>query len=258
MPLAIPQSVNYPSPLTPIPSRMQDEPKNGRKQITAEIDWNLMGGAQNCVSFNVQFNGTLNFEQISFIHVDNSQCAADVIFMWPDTSMTTTVPAGLPLAMVPVLSNALSFFVNSPGALLGDITRFTITNYPVMPVDLPTTAESQTVGGGGSPIQPETIQLIAAGLNGTLENLFIGAAIGPGPTASANATFVVQDGNGSNLAGPGGFVLNCGAGEALNAPVCNLTALNWRFRNGLKIIVTAGSWAGAVAQWNSFASYKQP
>src|SRR4051812_21854302 len=133
MPLLIPQPTNYPSPLVAVPSLMQDEPKEGRKQVPCEILWNIMGGTTKCIAFNLKNNATLEISQISTLKVDNSQSAADVTFIFPDTSDTVTIPAGTPLAVVPVFSNAVQFYVSAPAALVGDVTRFQILNYRTYP-----------------------------------------------------------------------------------------------------------------------------
>lgn len=256
MSLLIPPAVNYPSPLTQIPSRMQDEPKNGRKQIPAEILWGTMGGPSNCVSFNTQNNATQNFEQITTLKVDNSLCGADVVFIWPDVADTITVPAGTPYALVPVLSNQLQFFVSGPQAKLGDITRFQLLNYQVPPADIPATVESQSsstgaitiAGGAGGPII-----LAPATVSGTLETLQLNIS---NPAAGASQTVVsVADGAGRTLIN--GWNIGVPAIGFAWLKVIDLNALNWRFTNGLVMSFIAGGGAGAFIA-NTFSDWHTP
>lgn len=256
MALIVPSSVNYPSPLTAIPSRMQDEPVEGRKQIPIEIDWGVMGGAANCVSFNFQNNATLNVSQIATMKIDNSASGADVTFIFTDTGETITIPAGSPLVVVPVFSNSTSFFASAPKGKTGDITRAQVLNYPNYPADVPETTESQIassggtviVGGGGGPVQ-----LVPAGINGTLETLKLMIS-NPAGGASQSSISVID--------GAGGVFINAwnvglpAIAFASQTPM-DFNNANWRFTNGLSMTFGAAGGAGSFIA-NTFVDYHQP
>lgn len=260
MPLIIPPSVNYPSPLTAVPSLMQDEPIEGRKQVSAEILWATMGGARKSVAINLQNNATLNISQISTLKVDNSQSGADVTFIFPDTSDTIVIPAGTPLAVVPIFSNATQLYISAPLALASDVTRFQLLNYATAPADVPQTTASQTASSGGTVVGggPVTTQLIAPGINGTLETLQLWFSIATAPVANTQFVISVQDGqatprvliNSWNVAAPA-------AVTAMMAPILDFDDLNWRFVNGLVINYAVGGGAG-LAIANTFADYHTP
>jgi hypothetical protein len=258
MALVIPSSVNYPSPLFANASRMQDEPKNGRQQIALEFDWGIMGGPANCVSVNVQGNRVNNFEQIATLKVDNSQSGADVVFIWPDVTDTITIPARSPYVLVPVLSNALQFFVVAAQGQVGDITRVQLLNYPVSPSDVPPTVESQTASSGGTVIGSVSSQLIAAGINGTLETMDVSISISTIPAASAQWSMSIHDGATPNKVLVNGLNFAIVAGQSGTAiQVFNRDNLNWRFQNGLVVQITQVLGADNVIL-NLFADYVQP
>lgn len=263
MSLAIPASVNYPSPLVAVPSYMQDEPNEGRKQVPCEILWGSMGGTLKCVSFNLQNNATLNISQISTLKVDNSASGADVVFIFPDTSDTVTVPGGAPYVLVPVFSNATQFFVSAPTALSGDVTRFQILNYQTEPVDVPAGVEAQPANSSGVVLDgsgPVTTQLIPASVvTGTLETILLGITPNVALGANSKSTFTVQDGNGNNFINAWSFFIFSATPPTPSNTIINIPSANWRFQNGLKVIFTPVSgWTTGSLNGNYFANYKTP
>lgn len=260
MPLLIPQSVNYPSPLVAVPSLSQDEPMEGRKQVPVEILWGTMGGASKTVAFNLQNNATLNITQISSLKVDNSQSAADVQFIFPDTSDTITIPAGSPVVVVPVFSNSVLFYVTAPNSLIGDVTRCQLLNYAVNPVDVPTTVERQASSSSPGVITQATnttIPLIAAGINGTLQDIELWFAVGTAPAvAPVQFVFSVQDGEGTpvKLINQWNFLLTA---ITPKVDLLNLIGINWRFVNGVNLVIQGISGTGG-AILNQYTSYTKP
>lgn len=137
MPIAPPVTTNYPSPLAAIPATNQDMPPEGLQQIPVEILWTSMGGTSKTVVFNTQMLQALNFSQIATLKIDNSLCTVPVSFVFPDTMELITVAGGTKLAIIPVLSNQLTFTASSPTAIATDITRFKILNFGVPPLYMP-------------------------------------------------------------------------------------------------------------------------
>jgi len=257
----IPVSVNYPSPLTAVPSRMQDEPTEGRKQVPIEILWGTMGGAAKCIAFNLQNNATLNISQISTLKVDNSASAADVQFIFGDTGETVTIPAGVPVAVVPVFSNATQFFVSAPNSVQGDITRAQLLNYIQPPITVAPTFErtaSSSSPGVITQATNQTFQLIPVGVNGTLQDLELWLSQTSAPaTPPVQFVFSVQDGQGApnKLINSWNFALV--AGTFTKIDLVNLAGINWRFVNGLQLVIQGISGTGG-AILNQYASYTKP
>ena len=258
MPLVIPPSVNYPSPLTAVPSLMQDEPREGRKQVPVEILWGVMGGTGKSVFINLQNNATLNITQISSLKIDNSHSGADVTFIFPDTSDTVTIPAGTPLAVVPVFANATQLYISAPNALAADVTRFQLLNYQTNPADVPQTTAAQTATTGGTVIggSGSSTQLIATTVNGTLETLQLKLSVPNAPAANTQFVFTAQDGTGKVLVNGWNVAIPATVTSILT-PVFDFGDLNWRFTSGVKIDVVMGGGPG-FAIMNTFASYRQP
>lgn len=171
MPLTIPVSINYPSPLRALPSRSQDEPIEGRLQIPCEVLWGTMGGTTKAVTFNVTGNDVLRFSQISALKIDNRACGVDVTFIFPDTQETITIPAYSPLSITPVLSNSLTFYVSAPGALSADATRFQVLNYTPQIMDIAAAnamTSNSVLGSGSFPIANGTTAILPASVNGVI------------------------------------------------------------------------------------------
>jgi hypothetical protein len=236
--LTIPPAVNYPSPLAALPTRWPTTPVEGPKVIPCEIDWGVMGGPGHCVAINFQNNATLNVSQIVAIYVDNSQCGADVRFIFPDTSSTLTVPA-YESGTFPVFTNGTYFYVLSPLVIPSDVTNFVIHNYMPPPVSNPKSEFQQSVSVAGISLTGVTNTVILpAGTNGTLEGLFSTASV-VAATVAYNMQATLVDGSGATLlaASLGGAI-----GVTGNYSLFNVTSANLRFQNGLRV-VTSGTFA---------------
>lgn len=238
--ITVPPAVNYLSPLVAVPSIVLRPPKEGDKLINCEIDWGTQGGSDNCVSINLQNNATLEFSQIVALSVDNSACAADIQFVFPDTGNTLTVPAYAPSLIIEVFTNQTQFFVISPSAQPEDVTRFAILNHLPPPVAVPFTVEQQTLssnnitadGSGTNQLLPDTI-------SGTLENLQVFRC---GPIATGGTQFfVIKDGTGAVLTS-GQFST---AVDNINVILLNLDNMHIRFNDGLVFTQSGADLGGA-------------
>lgn len=235
MALIVPNAINYPSPLTVTPSLMQDEPREGRQQIAAEIEWSSMGGTARAVSFNLQQNNTQAWTQIATLKCDNSQCAVDVRFLFTDTGETITIPAYTANAVLPVYSNARSFFVVGAGSLAGDVTRFVLLNYHQEPVVLPGSTGQEQAGIATSRIlmsASSSTQIIPAGVNGTITGVCI-SAFCDGSTAAAYMSATLVSGAPVTFGLQVAFDLGANS-PAFNGVLMQMSDLDIHFSNGVQ------------------------
>lgn len=237
MPLIIPPSRNYASPLVAVNDKWMDQhPPEGPQQVPCEILWATMGGASYCVAVDFRGTGAQNITQMRALSVDNSLCGADVVFIFPDVSDTITIPAYAPKVIVPVFSNLTSFYVRALGDVLtDDVTRFSIHNTMPPPLAIPVTQEQTTVIVGALEMDGSTVTTIAAAtITGTLEtgNMSFSANLVGGGNYMATAQ--LEDGSGKVLAkvtwsgDPGNEVVE-------NALVWSVQRIAVRFKQGLKI-----------------------
>lgn len=243
MSLTVPNAVNYPSPLTMAPSLMQDEPTEGRWQIAAEIDWAVMGGAARSVSFNLQQNATLAWTQIATIKVDNSQCGVDVRFLFTDTGETITIPAYTAEAVLPVFSNARTFYVTGAGSLTGDVTRFVLLNYKQDPVVLPGSTGQENNASGPGPfvwfavMDDGTDVILPSGINGTITGIYIGVSVDT-TTAAAQVTGALIDGGGHVI---GQYILQLEAMQGYTGEIMSMSDLDIHFSDGIDFVQGPGN-----------------
>jgi hypothetical protein len=239
VPLTIPAFAQYQQPVVPLRGLWNAAPKEGDKFANCEIDWGMLGGspAYSCVQFQFSGNSPVAFSQIAALYVDNSRCGSDVSFIFPDSAFQVTIPAHTQ-GLVPVLSNALMFYANAPGAVSGDVTIFQACNS--MPPPIPLAASSAqnhaSVTGINLAVNASTV-LIPAPTSGTLNTLALSLTL-----ATAGGVQVeLQDGAGAFL-----WVENFSAIAAqvsLNITV-NLAGLALRFKNGLNFIVAGSTTTG--------------
>lgn len=243
MPLSIPPAYNYQSPLVAVPTIFGRQPKEGAKLISCEIDWGTMGGPNNCVNINLQNNATLEFSQIVALSVDNSLCAADIQFLFPDTTETTGIPSYLPKCIIPVFTNQTQFFVSAPNAQPEDITRFTILNLLPPPVAIPFTVEQQAVAFGELPGDgATTFPLVDASISGTLEGISVQRNSTPDDANSQ--FFTIEDGTGAVLF-TGQF--NSQNNTAINVTLLDFNPIHVRFNEGLSLHQTGDSINGSYS-----------
>jgi hypothetical protein len=254
MSLLIPPSKNYQSPLITLNSRWESAPIEGARLIPVEIPWVEMGGTGQCVLLNLAGLGAQTFSQIVSLSVDNSQCGADIVFLFSDTSQTYTVPAYSPNDVFPVFTGQTQFYIKAIGELTAaDVTRFAVHNNVPPPISIPVTDAQQTAalgsiamtGAGVTPIVLPTV-------NGTMQNLSLSAAI-PNPPATFNDAFTFTDGTGKVLA-----TVNCAGllNIGINALLLNLSNMSSRFRGGIVMTQSGGFNTGGTISVNLL--YRMP
>lgn len=265
MSLVIPASKNYQSPLIATVSRIGRVPPDGPRQVSLEFDWLAMGlttGAGptsvTALQVNMSNNATLKFSQIVALKVDNSQCGADVEIIFTDTQDTITIPAYSPNSIFPVFTDSTQFFAVATGALAPDVTRIQALNFMPPPVSLESNDEqltSATAGGFLSGTSP--YQLLPASLSGTLKGFFLSASAPNPPVAVATTSFIIQDGTGTNSLTS--LQLNVPAGGTIPyAILIDKEALNWRFKNGVQLIIVSSGWGAVNGVFNAMLNYRTP
>jgi hypothetical protein len=251
--LVIPPFRPYPQPIAPLPSRERDEPPEGRQYASLEFDWFNAG---QCQLVDVGQRSTRPFSQILMLDVDNSRCTSDVRFIFPDTQLTVTVPAGSSGRYVAPTSG-VRFYANAvDNGLSGEITRAAALNYFSRPLDVPPT-EFNSIGN------EHTIDLSVMGTTNILSNTVSGILtsltlqqynVTPG-AAAASVLITLQDGTGavimySGLSGPAGGTM------LVPSVIFSRDNYNVRFSQGLNI-VTSGNPFSASAFLIADFTYRQ-
>jgi hypothetical protein len=260
--LNIPPATNYQSPLIALPANTQDNPVEGRQQISVEVDWSTMGGPNKAVFINLQNNATLNWTQISSLKVDCSSCGANIQFLFPDTGEVIDIPANSPYELVPVFSNALQFYVLGANCTPEDILRFMIFNFVNTPAEVSPApqanfnASANAVWGAAG----ATTQLIPTGINGTLRNLQISSSFQTAFGTNAHGEFEIVDGEGNQIIPSWKLGLSSNAANvAMSQPILSIADADVRFRNGLQIIFTPiDGWTTGVENMNAWLTYSTP
>lgn len=255
MPIKVPLAVNYQSPIVLLPAVWNnDQPLEGAGYVPIEIDWGTMGGANKAVSINMNNNvqSPNTMSQIVALTCDNSDCGVDVIFVFPDTSQTITIPAGEPNVTVPVFTRSVFFYVLGTGAGAADQTRALFHNVMPPPVAVPESVEQQF--GSGSNIATDgstSMQIVPAGVSGRIEGvtIFFGAVC----IAETNMECSLVDGTGEHFA-QGNVVLNP-AGAAINVMAVLLNPCEISFSDGLKFEQSTGA-GPANGFWTVNVAYK--
>lgn len=244
MPLNIPPAVKYANPIVSLPDPWAvTNPPEGPRLLPFEILWTAMGGAELCVEINFTGGGQgspNDFSRCAALSIDNSGCGASVRFVFSDTGDTVTIPAYSPKVIVPVFSNAKSFFVMAQGAtvLPEDATRFIVHNTLPPPLAVPTSQEQNVAAIIGIECDGTTLtEILPAGTNGTLEcgNIQFSSTING--TAFSTTGYTLQDGDGRVL----GVMTWAMSGEEAdantpeNAKVWDVSGVHLRFTNGLYI-----------------------
>lgn len=239
-PLALPPSVAYPSGgLTATPVAYGNTPNEGRQEVSFSIDWGIDGGTNNCILIDIAAAPqTRPISQIASVFIDNTGSAADVELLCVDTGFSLTIPARTE-GTYPVFTKGTQVYVIAASAGTGDITRGGLLNFVAYPSQV---AESQALLTAAVDQQSltanNTQQLVAAGVNGVLEDLTITLAGAEGNAASVSAERItVEDGSGIPvvlarvrvLLQPGQIV-----GPAI---LYQAAGMNRRFFNGLSVVV---------------------
>lgn len=254
MALIVPPASNYPSPLVALPSFVQDEPVEGRRQVTCDVPWS-MSDVNRCIAFDL---GKLS--QLSTLKVDNSACGADVKFVFPDGD-DITIPARSPLVVVPVFSNSTQFWLLSPFAEVSDVTRFIGLNYEEPPTQTAKASNQVFIGSITDTWLNGTVvtQFVPATENGTLLNLLIVASFNTGFPTDSEGQFTVSDGAGNVLI-PAWKMFSGPSSVSTNAVGERFRGLNLNVRFQLGLIVTFSVvtvWSGVV-NMNALCTYRKP
>ncbi len=132
MPLTYLPPINYPSPMIPIPSKVQPNPIEGRFQVPIEILWASMGGANKVVGFDLRESAPgETLQQIASLIVDNSACSVAITITFPDTGEQMILPALAKRIAVNVFTNGLNMIVTGTGGAGTDVTRMQLLNYRI-------------------------------------------------------------------------------------------------------------------------------
>jgi hypothetical protein len=230
MPIVIPAFVQFQAPLFPLRGLWNVKPAEGDRFVNAEIDWAVTTGALNAVQFALSGNSPVAFTQIVALSVDNSRCAVDVDFLFPDSGFVLTVP-GYNQGVYPVFTNALMFYAVATGAAVGDSTILQVLNSMPPPVAIqPSMEQSVAAVSNVNLAVAATTPLIPTGVSGTIEAfslLFTSAS-----AAAGGVTVQLIDGTARQV---------WGAGIALqpeSSASVNLSPLRIRFYNGLNAVVS--------------------
>jgi hypothetical protein len=232
MPIVIPPSVAYQGPLFPIAGRWNNPPPEGDKFIPIEIDWGVSVPVGQSVQISLS-NGPVAFTQVVAVSVDNGRNGADVSFIFPDTGRQLTVPA-YAQGVYPLFTNALTFYVISESAGIGDISEFEILNSMPPPVSvLPSQAQSRASSPGIELSVNGPTQVVAPGTTGTLQGFQVTLTLRNLDAADHSAIVVLQDGNGQILWDTI-LIAQHGTSETTSLSLSNLRL---RFQNGLVFVV---------------------
>jgi hypothetical protein len=252
MSLTVPPAVNYPNPLYFIPNNMLagvaslygDEPTEGAGSIAVEIDWDTMGGANHVVAINPNASTAAQnqISQIASLFVNNSSSESDVTFVFTDTGLEITVPAGSG-GVFPVVTNATQFFVQSDDPQVGDITRFLILNTLLPPVDFaqPSLEQGAAAFKDIAPAAGDT-QLVASTVNGEITGISVYYQLSEG--GGNKMTWQLVDGTGAVLFG--GQFSDSGGGP-VNQQGPDLSGLEIPFSEGLKFVQVLAAGGGFAA-----------
>jgi len=232
MGFTVPITKNYGSPLNAVPLDWMGPPVEGNRGIQCTIPWTTaFAGVTKAVSLNLADNAPLAFSKIRALVFDNSDNGSDVQVIFPDTQTTMTVPAYTPYAVIPCFTNQTQFIVSSENALSTDETRFMILNTLPPPMTVPITElQNFSVNSGLNNTVDNTVQIIAAGINGTIESINLVGWLNGG-VANGTITFFLQDGDGHNI-WEGTYIVTLDSTVNWDA---SLAGIRVRFSNGLKL-----------------------
>lgn len=244
MAFTVPPAKFYSDPLVSLPSWLNRTPSEGERFVPLVIDWGKQGGANMSVAFEIPNAPAPVLSQILALSVDNSLCGSDVVFYFPDSQQTYTVPAYAPGNVFPVFTGSLNFFAVALTGVSGDVTNVQIFNTLPPPIALPR-AELQTISTGGhiGLGGTTTTQLIASDINGTLEAINVSLSVGI--TADLLADLTLSDGTNSAI------WRGVAAGVASTSVGCTLIDVSQvalPFKDGVQLkIISTGTAAGGVA-----------
>ena len=212
-------------------------PVEGDRFVSAEVNWGVTTQPGNAVQFDLSGNSPVAFSQIVAFSVDNSQCASDVQFLFPDSGFVLNIPA-YNEGVYPVFTNALMFYAAATLANVGDRTVFQVLNSQPPPVAIQPSEEMSQASVIGTPMVNGSTVLVASTVSGTLQAFDVNVDA----TVAGNATVQLIDGNARVLWGRP-YVFNATDQNFDTA----LSGLRLRFFNGLRIVVSNSSFSGVQA-----------
>lgn len=224
--------------------------------LPCEIDWGSSGGS-GVTAPGVQLNigaqlTNQNFGVLQSLYVNNNESSVDVSFIAPETQFKLDVPAG-GSGIFPFLSLAGNFYI-VPGAGAGaaDKTFFTCLNFYPPPVAIEKNFFSTAAAQAGVALTAGTTNLIAAGINGTLEGLAVTGSAENG--ANYTGTITIEDGAG-NLIFSASIGTVSGNTNVIIFPFIDQGGINLRFVNGVKIVVAVTSGGAPAGYFNVMGFY---
>jgi hypothetical protein len=236
LPLILPPFVQYQAPIVPLRGLWNNEPAEGDYFVSMEVDW-LNSPPGNCVQFALSGNSPVAISQLVALAVDNSRCGASVDFIFSDSGFVLTVPARSQL-VAPVFTNALMFYSNCPGSVLGDVTVFQALNSMPPPVAwAPSQTQNHEAATGIAAANAST-PIIPAPTSGTVNTISITADMIA--TTAAFASLALIDGTSALI-----WVTEVSLQSGEQVFPFNLTGLSIRFNDGLNFVVSGASGWGA-------------
>ena len=242
MTTVIPPSQPYPGVLQPLPGRWNETPAEGDKQIGLTLAWSVP--ENKWFYINLQNSTVLPISQLVALAVDNSQSAADVKFIFPDTGFTLSVPA-YGGGVFPVFTNAVSFYAGAPMGSADDVTTVIALNSMPPPVSVqPTLEQTQSVVAGVNLAVNGATQVVASAISGTVEAFSVVVAI-TGGGAGETAVLTLQDGSTPEVV-LWGAPIAVAAGQTVTMQF-GLTGIRSRFLDGLSLHVASSTLAAGSA-----------
>jgi hypothetical protein len=232
MPLTIPPFSQYQAPLVPLRGVWNTPPPEGDKFVNIEVDWLVNTSNLTAVQFALAGNSPVALSQIAALAIDNSRSGADVVFLFPDSGFSLSIPSHEG-GVFPVFTNALMFYAIAANAQSGDVTVFQVMNSIPPPVPVSPTFAQNHAGISAASIVNGSTPIVAAPISGTLNTISLSIAATATSAGSFNVAFV--DGN-SRTVWEGVFSVAAG-GVPQEFPV-NLTGLSIRFANGLAMVIS--------------------
>jgi hypothetical protein len=237
--IIVPPFVQYQAPLFPLRGLWNNPPTEGDRFVSAEILWGVTTGNASAVQFDLSGNSPVAFSQIVAFSVDNSLCASDVQFLFPDSGYTLNVPA-YNQGCYPVFTNALMFYATATLGAVGDRTVFQVLNSMPPPIAVQPTEEMSQAVVPGLPLSNNIFAVLPPGVSGTIQAYDMGAAA----QAAGTAQVVLYDGStpARNL-----FSRVMDFTTAQLTIESALSGLRLRFFNGLNIAVQSSTVTGGVS-----------
>ncbi len=254
MGISLPPAVNYLTPLVSMPTVWDRSPVEGSRIVPIEIDWGSYLAAplnSSCVAINLYGGAAQTISQIVALSVDNSQCSVPVTFVFPDTAQTYQVKDLTPVATFPVFSNQTQFFVNAPGALISDVTRFGVLNSMPFPVSLnesPRPGLPEVAVFNAINVVAGTTAIIPAGISGTITGIVVAFQFA---ATAVNVGWVLEDGTSKVVAG-GQAAAASAAGDNVFITSFSQSGLEIPFTHGLNFVMSVTGAGPGLATVNVY------